>query len=270
MDFKVEVIADSVAPCGRRLTTVVATYPRVIHAEVMTHRDRARNAASSRAIPFAKMVQQVVDSPFVPLVFGSEQKGMQAGGEIEHTAAARDFWLKARDAAVAEAQALNRLGVHKSLCNRLLEPFAWITVVMTATEWENFFRLRCHADAEVHFQQIAFMIRDARNASQPRHLDKGDWHTPFIYDEDRRDLPPDQLLKVSVARCARVSYLTHDGRRSHEDDIELFNRLCQGSGFGHWSPHEHVAVALATSERSGPFVGWGQYRKFHLGENIPG
>lgn len=270
MDFKVEVIADSIAPCGRRLTTIVATYPRIIHAEVMTHRDRARNAASSRAIPFAKMVQQVLDAPFVPLVFGSEQKGMQAGGEIEGTVAARAFWLKARDAAVFEARELNRLGVHKSLCNRLLEPFSWITVVMTATEWENFFRLRCHPDAEVHFQQIAFMIRDARKASEPRRLDTGEWHTPFVYDEDRRELSLSELLKVSVARCARVSYLTHDGRRSQVEDLHLYDRLCQGSGFGHWSPHEHVAQALATPDRSGPFVGWSQFRKVFSGENVAG
>jgi thymidylate synthase ThyX len=136
----------------------------------------------------------------------------------------------------------------------------WITVVMTATEWVNFFRLRCHPDAEIHFQQIAGMIRDSLAAGSPRSVKAGDWHLPFIQD-DELSLSIETLKKCSVARNARVSYMTHEGKRDIEKDLELFERLVQGSGFGHWSPHEHVAQALEKAERSGPFVGWKQYRK---------
>jgi len=175
--------------------------------------------------------------------------------------------LEARDNAVKSAQQLADLGVHKSLCNRLTEPFMWITVIMTATEWANFFRLRCHPDAEIHFQQIAGMIREALGASKPTEAHEGDWHLPFIQ-PDERSLPLDVLCKASVARCARVSYLTHDGKRDLSKDLELFDRLIQGSGFGHWSPHEHVAQASCSLVRSGPFVGWLQYRKLFPQENV--
>lgn len=288
--FYCKVILDSLAPCQKRLTTVEIRYPRFVHSEVMTHRDRARNSASSRAIPWPKMMAAITGDPVVPIRFGSEKKGMQTGEEIDDPAAAREVWLKARDNAVASAQALADLGVHKSICNRLTEPFMRIVVVMTATEWENFFRLRCHPDAEIHFQKIAGMIREAMGKSVPAVPPENvvpvwngeshgevleQWHLPFVTGNDLEDLIDAeftqlQIRKVSAARCARVSYLTHDGKRDPMKDLELFDKLANGSGFGHWSPHEHVAQALATTERSGPFVGWKQFRKEFPRENVEG
>lgn len=274
--FYCKVILDSVAHCEKRLTTVEIRYPRFIHSEIMTHRDRARNSASSRAIPWPKMMAAITDDPVVPIRFGSEQKGMQTGGEIDSPEEARRVWLEARDNAVRSAQQLASLGVHKSLCNRLTEPFMWITVVMTATEWKNFFRLRCHPDAEIHFQKIAGMIREALATSTPRQLDAGMWHLPYVDSEEfvhavETPYPGiENWKKISAARCARVSYLTQDGVRDPAKDIELFDRLANGSGFGHWSPMEHVAEALATPERSGPFVGWKQLRKEFPLENSAG
>lgn len=279
--FDVKVIADSLAPCKKRLTTITATYPRFIHSEIMTHRDRARNAASSRAIPWAKMMEAITNHPVIPIRFGSEQKGMQTGGEIAFPEEARKFWLEARDNAVKSADLLAKLGVHKSICNRLTEPFMWITVVMSATEWNNFFRLRCHPDAEIHFQKIAGMMRDAINASTPDKLQNGEWHLPFISEDEKNSsnvevtqyhgyMPIDVLKKVSVARCARVSYNTHEGKRDPEKDLELFDKLVKGSGFGHFSPHEHVAQAMDKDYRSGPFIGFKQYRKTFPLENVEG
>lgn len=286
--FEVKVIADSVAPNGRRLTTITATYPRFIHAEVMTHRDRARNAASSRAIPWPKMMSAITETPVIPIRFGSEQKGMQTGGEIDDPMAAEGIWLAARDAAVSSAAALAALGVHKSICNRLTEPWMWITVVMSATEWENFFRLRCHPDAEIHFQKIASMIRETLASSVPAELGGGDWHLPFITAEDWAEAEAkfedrsvgmaadisdveEYLCRISTARNARVSYMTHEGKRDHSEDLRLFGDLVKGSGFGHWSAHEHVATpAFTAHERSGPFVGWRQYRKSFANENVAG
>lgn len=285
MTFKVEIIADSIGPNGKRLTTLTATYPRFIHAEIMTHRAFERNAASSRAIPWAKMRQEILDNPVIPLVFGSEQKGMQTGGEVEHPEVARHNWLVARSSALNYADSLHMQGVHKSLVNRIVEPWMWITTIITATEWNNFFRQRCHPDAEIHFQKIAYMIREARENSRPRELWAGDHHLPFVTKEDLWELRAElkekegqassalisQLCRISTARVARVSYLTHEGKRDIEKDLQLFDRLVQGSGFGHWSPHGHVAEATVDQElRSGPFVGWKQYRKTFPNENAAG
>ena len=175
--FEVKMILDSMAPCGKRLTTITATYPRFIHSEIMTHRDRARNAASSRAIPWSKMREQIINDPVIPLVFGSEQKGMQTGCEVDDPKAALECWLNARDVALERADWLHCYGVHKSIVNRIVEPWMWITVVMSATEWKNFFRLRCHPDAEIHFQKIAGMIRDLLEASTPTPLAAWEWQS---------------------------------------------------------------------------------------------
>jgi hypothetical protein len=163
---------------------------------------------------------------------------------------------------VDAAQGLVSLKVHKQIVNRLIEPWMWITVLISATEWTNFFGLRCHKDAEPHFQHIARMMQDARDASTPRELKAGEWHLPLIYDEDwhhAMDLlgfggegdpnPEDKalveylLIKVSVGRCARVSYLTHDGRRDLKEDNTLHDRMVVAEPL-HASPAEHVAQAL--------------------------
>lgn len=263
------------------------------NCEIMTHRDRARNAASSRAIPWPKMKEMIAISPVIPIAWGAEQSGMQAAGEIPERMRdlAQQLWLDACESALLHADMLANIGqtfverfpllaqpgdeaikIHKSIPNRITEPWMWITVIMTATEWKNFFRLRCHPDAEVHFQKIAGMMRDALDASVPEFRNPDEWHMPFITDDDRAETDDDNTLaQVSAARCARVSYLTHDGKRSIDADLKLFDRLCQGSGFGHWSPHEHVAYASTNSDhRSGPFVGWVQYRKWFTNENLPG
>lgn len=271
MSWSAKMICDSISEADKRLCTVTASYPRFIHAEILTHRDRARNSASSRAIPWAKMSARILDDPVIPIRWGSEQKGMQTGDEIENPDAATEVWLDARNNAFRSAQKLAELGVHKSLVNRLIEPWMFIEVVMTATEWSNFFRLRCHPDAEIHFQKIAGMIRDCIANSVPRLHAANEWHLPFMQDDELELYPIEVLRKASVARCARVSYLTHEGKRDITKDIELFDKLVQGSGFGHWSPHEHVAKAMVEGRfRSGPYYGWLQFRKTFDQENQPG
>lgn len=303
MGFEVKVIQDSVSSGKRRLTTLVATYPRFIHSELLTHRDRARNSASSRAIPFPTMMERICTEPVIPLEWGAEEGGMQMGGKIpfKMQSLAEQIWLEARDAAVHHAARLHHIGktwcsipgnlieegdrdvrIHKSLPNRITEPWMWITVIMTATEWQNLFRLRVHGDAEIHFQRICGMMRDALENNVPREIADGDWHLPLIYQEDRElvrqrpDLTEEQdelyyLKRISVARNARVSYLTHEGKRDHAKDLELFERLLRGSSFGHFSPFEHVAQAVADpTHRSGPFLGWRQFRKEFALENLAG
>lgn len=295
MPIAARIIADSIAPSGHRLTTFEATYPRCIHSEIMTHRVYARNAASSRAIPTEKLIQRVVDDPFIPIEWGKNQKGMQAGEELSHAdkTLALMEWLNGRDDAVRTAKRLLELGLHKQIVNRVIEPWIHITIILSGTTWTNFFGLRDHRDAEPHFQVLAKTMRDVYEASRPKELRDGEWHTPLL-DMDAADtlalqqaatLECEQLpepgasfaevherlrAKVSVGRCARVSYLTHDGKRDIQADIDLHDRL-KDANPGHWSPFEHVARAGSDPHlRSGCFQGFAQYRKLFEQEHIGG
>ena len=153
-----EIIADSVDERGNRIISYILTYPRIIHAEVMTHRMFSRNAASSRAIPFAKMVNDIQEDPFIPIAWQKDHKGMQgseyftmednkqllcSGKYYSDLDKLEERWLTARDKAVQFASDLSNNGLTKQLCNRLLEPFQWYTCLVTATEFDNFFELRC-------------------------------------------------------------------------------------------------------------------------------
>jgi thymidylate synthase ThyX len=231
----------------------------------------SRNAASSRAIPIKKMIAAVRDEPAMPIFWGRNQSGMSARRELDDTAqgAAADEWRRALTNALASAERLSEsdIDLHKQLVNRLLEPFAWITVIVSATEWSNFFTQRCHPDAQPEIRHIAELMLAAYRASTPRTVAMGAWHLPLILD-DERSLGDDMLCKLSVARCARVSYLTHDGTRDHARDLELYERLMSGGANGHWSPTEHVATPLADPrETSGNFRGWRQFRKLFSQEN---
>jgi hypothetical protein len=232
----------------------------------MTHRLFSRNSASSRAIPNEKLSSRVEADPVMPVYWGQNQSGMQAVDEIDRRSQilAESVWLNAREEMLVASNRLAQLGVHKQLCNRLLEPWMWITVIVTATEYENFFHLRCHPDAQPEIQKIACMMRDLYRTNGPRLLKVGMWHTPYI--QPNEELSHLQELNVSVARCARVSYLTHDGKREIESDLKLFDRL-QSSG--HWSPFEHVARATP-GVQSGNFSGWKQYRKCFYDEHWHG
>lgn len=142
-----KIVADSKSPQGHRITTFLLTYPRMIHSELMTHRLFSRNSASSRAIPFEKMATKVEEDPFIPLAWQRNHKGMQ-GNEYEtewiDIKNCEAQWLQARNDAVKNARFLNMdRDITKQLCNRLLEPFMWHTVLVTATEYDNFFNLRC-------------------------------------------------------------------------------------------------------------------------------
>lgn len=250
-DYEARVICDSVSPDGVRLTTVVATFPRFVLAEVNTHRMLSRNSASSRAVPVEKRVAAVKAAPFVPGSFGKNQKGMQAREELEPTAniLARTVWEGAAQDAVSRAKQLSDLEVHKQYANRVMEPYCWHTAVITATDWKNFFALRCHPDAQPEFRIVAEMIEAAMAASTPRPVGFGDWHLPFV-EEDEFEFTSNphlarealaRLKKASVARCARVSALTHEGKRDIEKDLELYDRLLNARPM-HASPFEHVAT----------------------------
>lgn len=243
-------MADSISTQGIRLTTMELTYHRFIHSEFMTHRMFSRNAASSRAIPVEKMLEQVQQSPAMPIHWGKNQPGMQAREEVNSPLCAIEDWKLAGDNACYSANGLSRLGLHKQVVNRLLEPFQYIKVIVTATDgWDNFFKVRNHPDAQPEMQELARCMKEAMDASSPKLLKPGEWHAPYYYGSftDEKGNPDvETALKLSVARCARVSYLNHDNSSPDiEKDIALYNRLLEA---GHYSPFEHQATPMQYPE----------------------
>lgn len=276
--YSTRILLDSLGPSGKRLTTWELTYPRFVHAELMTHRLFSRNSASSRAIPVETLMRRVQQDPALPVWWGKNQSGMQAREELdlESQSKARDLWLLARDQMLEAVKQLQEIGLHKQLANRLIEPWMFITVIVSATEFDNWFHLRNHKDAQPEISWVARSMWTQYNERAPRRVAEGTWHLPLVTDEERMSMDESMLKKVSTGRCARVSYLTHEGKRDLEKDIELHDRLCKGPETGepgHWSPFEHVAQALATPVRSGNFIGWKQYRKEfeteHFGGRMP-
>lgn len=268
-----KIVADSINNQGCRLTTFVVTLPRFILPELNTHRMLSRNSASSRARPFHVMLNEVRDDPFVPIRWMAAHKGMQGTdylNEAESRAAIAE-WLKARDLVVEQALKLDQLKVTKQIVNRLLEPYLWHEVIITATDYANFFALRAHADAEIHIAALAQAMLDAYNESTPKILKAGEWHVPFGDFIDEEKLVGEQIetakIEIACARCARISYRPFGSENCYDyaADRKLFKQLVDS---GHMSPLEHCAQAMTDAEwdaapqhRSGNFHGFVQFRK---------
>lgn len=261
------VLKDSVGPDGSRLTTFEIVLNRFVLAELNTHRVLSKNSASSRAIPSMKQIEMLRANPAYPLVWPAEQSGMQGGAPLspdEEDLATRK-WARLLGQSIDTALELRELGLHKSLTNRILEPYMWHRVVITGTAWENFFRQRDHADAQPEIAAVARLMHEAYESSQPTPLDEGMWHLPYVSDRDieqaekrhglmdtrRMDLAH-LLAMVSAARCARTSYLTNpkideagnvleEARVDIDKDISLYDRLVEAEP-RHWSPLEHPAT----------------------------
>lgn len=293
------VIAHSLHPADgcRPIVTIQLRYPRFIHAELMTHRVFSRNASSSRAIPVAKMLEQVRTDPAMPIHWGKNQPGMQAAVECDELILVPDVladaygrfcnndgafpvpqkttremwwrflgWLQAHG-----AEAFSEAGYHKQVVNRRLEADQFISVIVTATEWNNFFELRDHPDAQPEIRELARVMKRAMQASRPVRLNYGEWHLPYVMPAEIKEYGYQVCRRLSAARCARVSYLTHDGQNPNvEKDFELFDRLVGGVPL-HASPIEHQASpdpiwqwpAEVNTSKWGNFVHWVQFRKLH-------
>lgn len=306
------ILSSENAGTGKRLDTQLWTYPRWIHAEGRTHRllriaedlevlvptpspmeDPAlsRNAASSRAIPVAKMIEAIRADPAVPLFWGKNIAGMQAKEELDPAdqKKAYDIWMRSMESAIAYATEMCSLGIdddgraiaaHKQIVNRMLEPYMHIKVLASATEWLNFLELRDHGDAEPHIAILARAVRAELTKPVMQVLQPGQWHLPFVDEDEIQSLltasdlglpKPIHLteacIKLSVARCASTSYKTVDGfDMTLQRAVELHDKLV-GSRPIHASPCEHVAQAdifdkgWFTAEQHGNFVGFRQYRK---------
>ena len=270
--IEAKVIAHSVAHDDRgnhgpEIFTLALKYPRFIHSEFMTHRVFSRNAASSRAIPVSKMIEQVRNEPAMPIYWGSNKPGMQAGDELLDTdlAAAKNLWIDAAENAAATAEKMQELGLHKQVANRVLEPFQIMQTVVTATEWENFFYLRISEFAQPEIKALAVAMKEAMTESTPFQMPYGEYHLPYVTAEERDEYKARKdwrtLCMVASARCARVSYLNHDG--SNPDiakDLDLATKLKDAY---HASPFEHVARPLDLRDMPGVnrnFKEWTQFR----------
>ncbi len=261
--IEAKVILDSISAEDVRLTTLELTYPRFIHAELMTHRTFSRNASSSRAIPVTKLTQAAIDNPAFFVHIGKNIPGMQANEEVSQEVKDKFEYEWKELARVNASYALRwatEYNIHKQVVNRVMEPWHHIKVLVTATEYDNFFSLRRHKDAQPEIKVLADKMGTAMDNSTPTLLRKGQWHLPFISEQEKENLSLEDQLKCSTARCARVSYMNHDGTSpSVEKDIELHDRLV-GSVPLHASPTEHQATPSTYTNSN--FNMWQQYRKF--------
>jgi hypothetical protein len=267
--FSAEVLADSITPSGVRCTTLVGTLPRPYLAELNTHRlisrdgyeqELSRNSASSRAIPTEQNIAAVREHPYVPTTFNERVKGMGVGDEfdIERTVRCHKIWMRGLHHATTTADMLNEEGLDKSRANRVIEPYMWHTVILTATEWENFLALRCpdgdkpdvNFPAQLEMQEFALCVRNALRGSQPKELEEASWHAPYFDWDDEFELlrgllggaavPVNEAINaallVSARRCARVSFVKQD---DVEELLVSYDKGVVLADMSHYSPMEH-------------------------------
>lgn len=270
--IKAKIIKDSVSHhTGKRITTFELEFHRFILAEFNTHRALARNSASSRAIPLEKFIENITTNPAIPVWWGKNQSGMQAKEElpVSDQTKACEIWLEARDAAIQFARQLGELGLHKQIVNRLLEPWTVTKVIATATDWDNFFFLRNHPDAQPEIHLLADLMVQEYLESKPQILSEGEWHLPYVdsvleqeelkYFSDGQEVDLETAKKISGSMCAQVSFRKSD--TSIEKACNIYDRLV-GSVPKHSSPFEHQATpAPYSDEISGNLRGWIQLRK---------
>lgn len=298
-DIMAGVLADSINQFGDRITTFRLHYPRFIHSEFMTHRMFSRNASSSRAIPVSKVIEQVKEYPAMPIHWGKNKAGMQANVEIEDKDSAVNYWFDAAVGATEYSEKLNNLGLHKQVVNRLLEPFQFMNVVMSATDIDNFFWLRIHPDADPNIHELARVMYEAYKNSVPFEIYYNEWHTPYvdrlrdletnevIYSVDGEKVSDEDACKISASCAAQASYRKID--TSLDKALNIYDKLVEMSPI-HASPFEHVATPMSEEEYlargqakdvlnfynipnsdqvmyNGNFRGWTQLRKTFSDEN---
>lgn len=268
--IEAKVIADSLALTGDRVTTLLLTIPRIILSEFNTHRMFSRNSASSRAIPTNKMLTAIEKDPFIPIIWPKTHSGMSTDERLDES----DKWhsVESWHVAVKHATSMSmhlteRYKVSKQIANRLLEPFMWHKVLVTATEWENFLALRADADAEPHMEMLSYAILNALNQSTPKQQASDKWHLPFGDQIDPKVIETNFPLpngitdildeyqfysrKIVTGRCAQTSYtmlgssLDVINPDQYSNLINLHDKLAES---GHWSPFEHPCRAMNEEE----------------------
>lgn len=266
-----KILADSINYNNlARVTTFELYFPRSILAEYNTHGAVSRNAASSRAIPINKFIESVENDGYVPYSWGVNQSGMQSFNYVEDEAFFNELnqdWQEAKEQILSIARKFNSKKIHKQFINRLLEPFFYVKLVSTGTDWENFFALRCNKDTHPEFQILSDKMLKCyvEEFSNAKSLKTGEWHLPY-HSNNIESFTTEEKIKISVARCARTSYLNFDGKFEPSKDYELYDSLLNS---GHMSPFEHIAkcVDVPYDLYSGKLRGWECLRKTFPNEN---
>ena len=262
-----KIIKDSISEAGKRITTFELEYPRFIHSEFMTHRVFSRNAASSRAIPLKVMLSNIWKNPAMPISWGKNQSGMTAKEELNGLSLsfAQFLWIFTGQVVCILAWLMGKSGIHKQIVNRMVEPWSHIKVVVTSTEWDNFFSLRNHPDAQPEIHRLASNMWTLYRNKTPIPLKLEEWHLPYVHAEYIGDtgmvrpLDIDDAKKLSASLCAQVSYRKSD--ESLDKALRIFDRLITSKP-PHASPFEHQSTPLVEpTESSGNFKGWHQYRQ---------
>lgn len=245
------VLNKSVAPDGTVITSFELEYSRMIHSELMTHKMFSRNAASSRAIPVAKTIESVRNSPAMPVEWGKNKAGMQADGEIDDPEAAKWMWIQAAKQAADRAEQMAAMGLHKQVVNRVLEPYVFMKTVLTATEYDNFYWLRDHPDADPTIHELARCMKEATESVHATPLFPGEWHFAYVdtdvgfshatYRIGDEEIDLETAKKIDAACCAQVSFRKLDTTIAKA--LEIYERLA-GSVPVHASPFEHSATPM--------------------------
>lgn len=269
-NITVKILKDSHSVRGKRLISYELEYPRYIHCELLTHRMLSKNCSSSRAIPIKKMLGYIEGNMAIPTYLGQNQGGMQAEVEIPDKDKALGVWREGYAKVRDTVNELVGLGVHKQTANRLTESYQMMKVVVTATDWDNFWNLRLHKDAQPEFVMLVHKMYLAMQESTPVELRAGEWHLPYVemsqgenpedtyyfyYEEDKsgsetngylyeKRLTLEQALKRSTSSCASVSYRTE--ALSDKAVESIYNMLVQAEVV-HSSPLEHQGTPLQES-----------------------
>jgi hypothetical protein len=259
--YHAKVIVDSVSPVGDRLTTLEVEYPHAVHKDIMTHRMFDRNYQSFRAFPPERVIESIASDPFIPDQFRSRVKGMSEGDALDtyNQNFLNHVWEGYIRDSLDAAEVLLDHEVAKAQINFILQDLTWIRGIITSTDWDNFWALRSWPDnVRPEVKRIAGMMEEAYKGSTPQKLQYGQWHLPYVTDEEhealdivreeRSDMAQgvlENLKKLSAARCARISYLTHTGHRDNSEDIRLFENLRSN---GHMSPFGHQARPFSKTE----------------------
>lgn len=260
-----KVVCDSISPDGVRITTLEIEYPRFIHGEFMTHRSLSKNSSSSRAIPIQKMLDQIESNMAIPIYWGKNKSGMQAVEEVSKFDKAKSVlnWERSFNYTKDRVLDMVEIGLHKQVPNRLTEPFQMMKVVVTGTDWDNFFNLRIHPDAQPEICMLAYKMYQAMQESKPIALKAGEWHLPFVnigwngsgdmayFNENFDVIGLEDAIKISASCCAQVSYRNTD--MSLEKADKIFNMLIK-SDVLHASCFEHLATPIRSQE--GLINGW--------------
>jgi len=252
-----EVVADSINAWGDRVTSFRLHYHRFIHAEFLRHRMFSNSVSSSRAIPVPKMLDQIKENPATPIYWGRNQAGMSAKEEIEDTFDANMEWQEAIHWGTECATNLHSMEVHKQITNRLVEPFQFINQVVTATDFDNFYYLRIHADAQPEIQELANVMYEAQQQSIPDQR-RNSWHLPFVTEEMRIDYGIANAKKISASMCAQASYRVSDD--SLEKAEMIYDKLVTSRPL-HASPFEHVCLPFSEEEMMARRLTQGLYRQ---------